>query len=141
MRSLQIYYPDVNGILQMQLSTSGAEVASPIQTLLNKITKCLLTKPGSNLYVETGSVLGDKALIARMGNDLDKIRYLVNDAISGVERSILAEQALATNVVDDESALSSLTLSDIFRDEKDQTVIYVEVVVKTKNNNNYYLTV
>lgn len=143
MRSLKVYYPDAQtGVLKMRLSNLHPEQCLMEQVLLEKITKLLLTRVGSNRYNQDyGTGLGNKN---SWGNSLTRpqVELMIHQAVTDVERIILNEQSTENNSsMTPEQILSKLEISQILQDSEDPTVYYAEVIVYTSGNQTFIITV
>lgn len=142
MRSIQIYYPDpVTGALQMQFFNGTIEQVSGVQVLLNRISKLLMTKSGTNYFSpESGSALGDKRTVSF--SDQVQFELVAHDAVSSIETQIINEQTLDNGVaLTPDQQLESLTISNIYQDPTDPTGWYLELLVHTLANQSYFITV
>lgn len=142
-RSLKVYYPNsTTGILEMRFSGTMPEVASNVDVLLEKVTKLLLTALGSNRFnPELGSGIGNKTSLSFNLNQA-QVELIIHQAVSDVEKLVLGEQSLdgTTNLLP-EQTLEKLELSQVLQYSEDPTTYYAEVIVHTKGNQLYFLTI
>lgn len=116
MRMPSIFTTDEYG--KLVVSDINGEVTNE-QLLLEKIIKFLLTIPGSNLAdLNYGSLLGDKALLAKMGNELSAVNLLIVNAVD-----------TANTYFKGEPLFKSMQLNNLFVSEEDPTVFYAEIFV------------
>lgn len=138
MRSLKVYYVQDDGSIKMKFGANGLlEQSNGMNFLLEKITKLLFTKTGSNLYATNlGCVIGDKTTLSL--SDPLQIELAIHNSIESVQNIILTEQLNQT--IPDNQKLDHLQINQIFRNEADPSIWHVEVLVYNKLNQVYYIT-
>jgi hypothetical protein len=139
MRSLRIYYPNSSGVLEMRMTNNVPEQASDVQILLERITKLLQTRVGSNFFSPTaGCAIGAKNSFA--SSDAAQFEIILHDAVKKVETYIINEQLTDSQTLTADQKLESLEISNIFQDA-DPTGWLVEIIVHTLANQDFFITV
>ena len=114
-------------------------VISGVQTLLQRITKILLTQVGSDYY--NGALGTDiPSLMSKSGNtDRKKIEDDILLIIGNVEEQIKTEQ-VSDFSLDGSETLVSINLEDItFSNNGDE--IYITLYIKTADKNEYLIRI
>jgi hypothetical protein len=145
MRSLQVYQPSSEtGLLEMKFPSSIPSEVSGVQTLLQNIALFLKTTPGSDSFdPERGTILGDQAAMAKSFTNMDQVRVSVSDAVDRTQLYILTQQQKqreAGQYIGPDATLTKLEVNNIYQGD-DPTSIFVEILVYTEGNKQYFLTV
>jgi phage baseplate assembly protein W len=107
-----------------------------VQTLLQKITKLLLTQIGSDLF-SPSSGSNVPSYLSSSPSSVKQMTSYINLAISQIEDSIKVEQA--DQSLEDEERLVSLDLQTV--EQLNSLDWLIEVFVKTANNDTYLVRV
>ncbi len=123
----------------MRFSSGVPEPVTGVEILLERVAKLLLTSVSSNVFTPShGTAIGDKTTMT-FSNPV-QVELAINSAVEAAQETILAEQLELDNVPD-EQLLDRLEISQIFKSAQDPTVWHVEILVHTKQNQTFYLTV
>jgi hypothetical protein len=145
MRTIQIYQPnEETGVLEMRLPGGTLSEYSGVQVLLQNIALFLKTKPGSDVFSpERGTILGDTAARAKALTNLTQLKVLITDAVDQCQIYIMNQQEAQRQmgqVIEPDATLNKLVINNIYQGD-DPTTVYVEVLVYTESNKQYFITV
>lgn len=119
------------------MTTNGIGAVTDMDLLLQKIVKFLLTAQGTNIAdVNYGTYLGDKAYLARMGNDLSAIKLLVANAIDSANTYFAGSPTGLPN-----KNFDHITVQNVYVSNSDPTVFFAETLVYLTDGTIYSLTV
>lgn len=138
MKSLSVFYIDADNKLVPGFKNNGIpKRISDVQVLLEKIAKLLMTRVSSNVFSPKA---GFRVNVGGLVADDVELRVSMHNAISELQQYLLAEQSLSANLTN-EQTLVKLEISQLLVDEVDPTKVMVEVLVKTKANQTFFVTV
>jgi len=142
MKSLSIFGTDSAGRLTMSLyNNNGRPVYSTgVKVLLDKIALYLLTTIGSSLLNPSLGSTVTSIKRTSTTQDITKIRALITSTLADIESRILSDQLTQPPDRDDQT-LIELHLMQVLQDPTQLDQILVEILVKTKSNQSYILTV
>ena len=127
---------DENDVTTPGFNTKVTLVATGIENLLQKISKLLLTRIGSDVFSpDNGTNI--QMLLSSDPSNLPEITSLVNLSIAQAEDTILKDQA--DKKLEDEERLIGLELINI--SSIGQSDWFVEVYVKNAKNETYIIRV
>lgn len=137
MKSLSIFYVDpVTNKLVAGFRNNIPKKITNIQVLLEKIAKLLMTQVSSNRFTPKA---GFRVNIGGLVSGDVELRVSMHNAVAELERYLLSEQATANFT--DEQTLVKLEISQLITDPDNPTGILLEVLVKTKTNQTFFVTV
>ena len=145
MRTLQVYYSDpATGILTMGLPNSRAAAVGGTLNLLQNIVLYLRTRPNSDSFIpERGSILGDPLGLSKALRDPTHLKVLISDAVANCQDFIMAQQQnqiQAGYVLTPDETLVQIEVNNIYESD-DQTTVFVELLVETQGNKQFFVTV
>jgi hypothetical protein len=137
MKSLSIFYIDpATNKLVAGFQNNIPKKISNIQVLLEKIAKLLMTRVSSNRFTPKA---GFRVNVGSLVSDDVELRVSMHNAVSELEQFLLSEQATANFT--NEQTLVKLEISQMITDPDDPSRILLEVLVKTKANQTFFVTV
>ena len=145
MRTLQVYEPDsITGVLVMRFPKNRPSSVTGVQTLLQNIVLYLRTKPGSDAFsTDRGSILGDSRALSKVLNNQTQLKVLISDSIQRCQSYLIDQQTKQRErgqILAPDETLNKLEINNIYQGA-DITSIFVEILVYTDGNKQYFLTV
>ena len=141
LRSLRLFTTGDNG--EIVMADIGGTVTNK-ELMMEKIVKFLLTIPGSNIVDPSyGSLLADKAYLARFGNDLASIKLLILTTIDAANAFFKGNLSITNTVgkTTTTTAFDHMELTNLYVSEDDPTVFYSEILVYFSDGTVYNITV
>jgi hypothetical protein len=145
MRTLQVYYSDpVTGVLTMGLPNGKAASIDGTMNLLQNIVLFLKTAPNSDTFTPSrGSILGDPLGLSKALRDPTHLKVLVADAVTICQEFIMTQQQNQVQngyLLNPDETLVQIEINNIYQSE-DMANVYVELLVHTQGNKQFFVTI